>query len=451
MNAAPVSGRVDIHGRLIEADPALLGLHLRAGGEEGGTIAVPQIATLVRLAQRLGILISRGVIAADTDNDLDLWVRAEPEDGHVRLTIGGWTSRPPRLPAPAPQIDRETDFLRASADWLWETDAEMRLVALSASAERVMGVMAGSVIGKPLTGLFQLFENDDQDMPLLSGLGAQRPFTGQRAMLRETGLMVELSAVPMLDGRGRFCGFRGSSSIAQPSVKLTLVEDTAPPRDAFGERLNDALRQPLARIIDTAEIISAQNEGPLRRDYADYASDIASAGRHLLALVDDLVDLQAIERPDYRPEMEAIDLADIARRAAGLLAVRAGERGVRIDRPADNEPLPARGEFKRVLQILVNLIGNAVRYSPDAAMVWIRCEEEAGMATVVVADQGKGIEGADHERIFEKFERVDVSEPGGSGLGLYIARKLARGMGGDIMVDSAPGQGARFVLTLPLA
>ncbi|MBB5685095.1 PAS domain-containing sensor histidine kinase [Sphingobium boeckii] len=451
MNAAPVSGRVDVHGRLVEADPPLLGLHLRAGGEEGGTIAVPQIATLVRLAQRLGILISRGVIAADTDNDLDLWVRAEPEDGHVRLTIGGWTPRPPRLPAPAAQIDRETDFLRASADWLWETDAEMRLIALSASAERVMGVLAGSVIGKPLTGLFQLFENDEQDMPLLSGLGAHRAFSGQRAMLRETSLIVELSAVPMLDGRGRFCGFRGSASCVQPPVKLALVEDATPPDDAFGERLDNALRQPLARIIAKAETISAQNEGPLRRDYADYASDIASAGRHLLALVDDLVDLQAIERPDYRPAMEKIDLADIARRASGLLAVRAGERGVRIDRPADNEPLPARGEFKRVLQILVNLIGNAVRYSPDAGMVWIRCEEEGGVATVIVADQGKGIDSADHERIFDKFERVDVSEPGGSGLGLYIARKLARAMGGNILVDSAPGQGARFVLTLPSA
>jgi len=68
---------------------------------------------------------------------------------------------------------------------------------------------------------------------------------------------------------------------------------------------------------------------------------------------------------------------------------------------------------------------------------------------VVIADQGKGIDPQDHERIFEKFERVDASEPGGSGLGLYIARRLARAMGGEISVDSALGQGARFTLTLP--
>jgi signal transduction histidine kinase len=81
--------------------------------------------------------------------------------------------------------------------------------------------------------------------------------------------------------------------------------------------------------------------------------------------------------------------------------------------------------------------------------VWIRTEREGDLATVIIADQGKGIAPADHERVFAKFERVDPSEPGGSGLGLYIARRLARAMGGDINLDSAPGQGARFALTLP--
>ena len=107
------------------------------------------------------------------------------------------------------------------------------------------------------------------------------------------------------------------------------------------------------------------------------------------------------------------------------------------------------GEFRRALQVLVNLIGNAVRYSPPGGMVWIRLEREGEMACVIVADQGKGIAAEDQERIFEKFGRVDPNEPGGSGLGLYIARRLARAMGGEITVDSAPGMGARFVFTLP--
>jgi signal transduction histidine kinase len=124
---------------------------------------------------------------------------------------------------------------------------------------------------------------------------------------------------------------------------------------------------------------------------------------------------------------------------------------VRIDKPGEGDSLPARGEFRRVLQIMMNLLVNAIRYSPEGGMIWIRPEREGDIASITVADLGKGIAPEDQARIFDKFERVDVTEPGGTGLGLYIARRLARAMGGDLAVDSAPGQGARFTLTLPAA
>ena len=99
--------------------------------------------------------------------------------------------------------------------------------------------------------------------------------------------------------------------------------------------------------------------------------------------------------------------------------------------------------------VVKNLVDNAIRYTPEGGQVWLRVEREGDLVAIVVADQGKGIAPDDQERIFGKFERVDPSEPGGTGLGLYIARRLARAMGGDIAVDSAPGQGARFTFTLP--
>jgi hypothetical protein len=97
----PVRGLVDRSGRLVEADQRLMDLNIRAGGGIGQPIAIPQIATLTRLAQRLGILVSRGVVAADGDDDVELWVRAEPETRGVRLMITGWRSRSawhPRVP-----------------------------------------------------------------------------------------------------------------------------------------------------------------------------------------------------------------------------------------------------------------------------------------------------------------------------------------------------------------
>ena len=260
--------------------------------------------------------------------------------------------------------------------------------------------------------------------------------------------------MPLIDGMGRFAGFRGAAAAIRAQPDGPVANDPAGPsqhdRSAFGERLDQALRAPLAHIIDNAERLRAQPEGPLRRDYTGYAADIASAGRHLLALVDDLVDLQAIERPDFRPEAEARRPRrhrPPRRRAA---RVRAADRHVRIDGPGDGEALPATGDFTRALQIMMNLITNAIRYTPEGGQVWLRTEREGDLAAIIVADQGKGIAEEDQDRIFDRFERVDPTEPGGTGLGLYIARRLARFMGGDIAVDSAPGQGARFTFTLPL-
>ena len=447
----PVRGLIDRDGRLVEADQRLHDLNARAGGGIGQPLAVPQIATLARLAQRLGILVSRGIVAGDSDGDLELWVRAQPDPRGVRLTITGWRNRAPWHPGGIAD-ERASDFLRSEADWLWETDSALRLTFLSISAGARYGFDAGAMLGQPLTSLFVLGESDGGAFPILGGLALQQRFDDQPATIRESGRGVRLAANPRTDASGAFAGFVGAAHMLDDATVPAVAAPPAPDATttAFAARLDQALRSPLDRIIANADSIHAQSEGPLRQDYADYAADIASAGRHLMGLVDDLVDLQAIERPDFAVAREPIDLADVARRAAGLLQVRASEARVRIDRPSLGEGLAATGEFRRALQVLVNLIGNAVRYSPADGMVWVRAEREGDVAAIIVADQGKGIALDDQARIFDKFERVDPREAGGSGLGLYIARRLARAMGGDITVDSAPGQGARFVFTLPV-
>ncbi|WP_404339522.1 ATP-binding protein [Sphingomonas sp. MMS12-HWE2-04] len=449
-------GQIDRRGRLLDAESRLLELNQRAGGQIGAPLAIPAIAALARLAQRLGISISRNVVAADVDDDIELWVRAEPDQGGVRLEVSGWRPRP-AWRAPVGEQDRESDFFRAAADWLWETDAALRITYLSLEAGTRYGFDTSAMLGQPLTRLFRLEQDESGNLPILTAVAAQAHFDGQQAELRGTGRMVRLEATPRSDPAGRFAGFVGGAHMlgtapaAQPDEFVEPVSDTpfGTFPDSFTQRLGRALRGPLGKIIANADSISAQTEGPLKPDYAEYAADIANAGRHLLGLVEDLVDLQAIEREDFSTLAEPIDLADVARRASGLLAVRASQSEVRIDKPALDELMPATGEFRRALQVLVNLIGNAVRYSPPGGMVWIRLEREGGRAHVIVADQGKGIAVEDQARIFEKFGRVDPTEPGGSGLGLYIARRLARSMGGDLSVDSAPGMGARFVFSLP--
>ncbi len=446
--APPAIGRLSADGVLLDAEPRLAELNRRAGGAPGQPVAVPQIAALVRLVQRLGIALTRSIVAADGEDDIALTVRAEPDELGIRLEVGGWQAGAPWEAEPLSR--READFLRADADWLWTTDAALHLTHVSDHAGPRFGFDPQRVLGQPITRLFALNDDGDGGFPILSALAAQAWFDGQEAAIRETAHRVRLSAVPRVDAHGQFAGFDGAAhSLPDGPAAVPVEEASTELPDGFSRRIGRALRDPLGRIIANADSMSAQTEGPLRDDYVAYAADIASAGRHLLGLVDDLEDLSAIERADFAVAIEDLDLADVARRAAGLLAVRAAQGDVRIDRPSFDDSLPASGEFRRVLQILVNLIGNAVRYSPPGGTVWIRMERDGDDAAVIVADQGKGIAAADQERIFAKFGRVDPTEAGGSGLGLYIARRLARAMHGDLLVDSAPGQGARFVLLLP--
>lgn len=455
--ASPLAiARLDAAGRLIDAEPLLSALNSRAGGRIGAPLAVPGIAALASLSHRLGIHISRAVVAADGETELDLWVRAGPDRGGVRLEVSGWRPRAAWRPATDP--DRERDFFRTYAELRWETDASLRLTFVSPDAGAQYGFDPRTMLGQPLTRLFALAQDMEGQLPILSAVSARARFDGQRAEVRGTGQWVQLEARPRSDPAGRFAGFVGAAHGAAggaPAVargtaaSVSIPQLTFPP--GFARRLERALQGPLARIIAAAEAIAdAESDAPVHADYVGYAADIAGAGRHLLALVEDLADLQSAEQAALATASEAVDLADIARRAAALLAIRASDAGIAIAPPPAKAMLRVTGDFRRVLQVLVNLIGNAVRYSPSGGTVRITLEQEDGIGRVVIADQGKGIPARDHERIFEKFARLDPAEPGGSGLGLYIARRLARAMGGDLTVESAPAMGARFLLSLPL-
>lgn len=449
MSERIVRGRIDRHGALVSADAPLLRLQQRAGAGVGKPLALPHLARLVALAQRLQRDISRPLYAADDHSDVHALVRILPDADGASVEISDWRTRStvqPQGSASAP--------LPAAADgWNWECDAQLRIVALRTGA-------AGPAVpegweGQSLSELFELQPDGDGRFPVLRALARQARFEGQRVRAGGAGAMT-LSGDALFDAMGGFMGFRG---IALP-VEAEEAKPAASPADPvfgslplsdpqFGRRIDGALRGPLSRIIATAETISGQFDGPIRADYARYAGDIAHAGRHLLGLVDDLADLQNIERPGFKAARDEIDLGDLARRAVGLLGMKAEEKGIRIDAPRTDDKVPAWGEFRRALQVLLNLLGNAIRYSPEDSQIWIRVDREGDRATVTVADQGQGISAEQQAMVFEKFERLGRTDSGGSGLGLYIARRLARAMDGELTVDSAPGQGARFTLSLP--
>ena len=431
----PVTGRVDREGRLVAADPALLRLQEEAGSMLGAPLALPQLAAVVRSAIKLRVPLSRSVIAASASQDLDLWVRAEPDDEGASLTIDGWRERPPAPPRltlvgsePVPEVSRQSGSIFA-------TDAELRLTALDEALARRLGISAAEAVGQPLTRFFQLVDDGHGLMPLVTALGSRQDFHDQQVRLRagDPNATAILSGDAIHSPDGVFGGFnvRMSGDAGQ--------EEEVP--ELFDPALDEALRSPLDRIIAAADRIVERSEGPLRSDYAAYAGDIAAAGRHLLSVIRSMTQQQGVAEG-------SVDLSSLAAEAVQLVQARADERSISLVLQQGEESLRAGGEDRGVVQILVNILGNAVRHSPAQGTILVTLARRGEEATVTIADEGPGIAPDDQQRIFERYERVGDA-PGGVGLGLAIARRLATSMGGDIELESTPGEGARFTLVLP--
>ena len=433
----PVLGRLDRSGRLIAADPELEALQREAGSELGQMLALPQVSAVARLARKLGTAVGRPAIAASAENDVELWVNAKPEGDEVALSLEGWTVRPAAGPRLATILGGGSEAASADAQNEWATDEELRIISLSSELAGLLAVDVGEAAGAQLTRIVRLEEDESGEMPLISALAARRGFSGQRARSRaDEACLIILKGEVVTAADGGFAGFRGTAESEKSTAAATLRSQN------FDHALDELLRSPIDRIIDSAEKIVARADGPLRSDYASYGNDIASAARHLLSV------LRAMSE-DPTQVHGLVDLAALAAEAVIMLESSAEERGVHIEigRP---EPLRARGQERAVIQILVNLIVNAIRYSPERGTVTLGFTRTAATASVTISDEGPGIAAGDEQRIFERFERAHTKE-GGTGLGLAISRRLARSMGGDVTLDSVPGEGARFTLTLPSA
>jgi signal transduction histidine kinase len=190
------------------------------------------------------------------------------------------------------------------------------------------------------------------------------------------------------------------------------------------------LRIPIERIVTEAQQISERSDGPLRSDYAGYGGDIAAAARHLLSVISTMGDNGAVGR-------RQIDLSALAAEAVVLVEPVAESRKIEVVLDAA-PPTPASGEEHAVIQILVNLLVNAIRHSPEQGVVRLGFASQNRVSSVTVADQGVGIAAEDVDRIFQPFHGTFAR---GSGLGLAIVHRIVSDYDGEIEVSSAVGKG----------
>lgn len=214
------------------------------------------------------------------------------------------------------------------------------------------------------------------------------------------------------------------------------------------------LRTPLNAILGFSDIIRTQSLGPANPKYADYANDIHEAGQHLLSLMNQLLDISRIEAGQFTLTEEAFDLASCVMSAFQMMQAQAIGKQVALSFEAKPDLPGMYGDPTRVRQILINLVSNAVKFTPSGGSVAITAGEESdGSLRIAVTDTGIGISRQDLSRIFEVFGQVSnaaAARPDeGAGIGLPLAKELTERHGGRLELDSEPGYGTTVTVIFP--
>jgi signal transduction histidine kinase len=221
----------------------------------------------------------------------------------------------------------------------------------------------------------------------------------------------------------------------------------------FLANMSHELRTPLNAIIGFSEVMIEQMFGELNEKQLDYQKDIHESGKHLLSLINDILDLSKIEAGRMELELSRFDLPTAVSNAVTLIRERAQRHGIALGVEVD----PRLGDFeadeRKVKQILLNLLSNAVKFTPDGGRVDVTAKLDTDKVAIAVKDTGVGIAPADQASLFEEFKQFgnDRSRKAeGTGLGLALTRRLVELHGGQILVDSAVGQGSTFRVLLPV-
>jgi signal transduction histidine kinase len=235
--------------------------------------------------------------------------------------------------------------------------------------------------------------------------------------------------------------------------KSRLLEAASRHKSEFLANMSHELRTPLNAILGFSEVLAERMFGEVNEKQAEYLQDILSSGRHLLSLINDILDLSKVEAGRLELELGRFHLPTALDNALTLVRERATRHGITLTQTVDSGVGNIAADERKVKQILLNLLSNAVKFTPEGGRVGLTATVADGVTTIAVSDTGIGIAPEDQATIFEEFRQVgrdDARKQEGTGLGLTLAKKFVELHGGRIWVQSEVGKGSTFTFTLPV-
>jgi signal transduction histidine kinase len=316
-------------------------------------------------------------------------------------------------------------------DAVFLVDDEGTIRFWNAAGEQLFGVTAGDAVGRRAAAVVTDYER------LVDAAHRHERFVPVRVGSDERWLAPSVST---FDG--------GSVLTISDSTAGYVLERT---RSDFVATASHELRTPLTAVYGGARTLIAHRDSLERGQQERLLRMIEQESEHLVQIVDQLLVSAQIDRGGVHLDESEVDVLALCAGVVDSAQVRAlGKNTVMLQAPTSMQPL--RCDEALLRQVLVNLVENAVKYSPEGSRVDLLIGQEPGWVRFEIVDEGIGIPAAEHERIFEKFYRLDAAMSrgvGGSGLGLYISREIVMQMGGTLTVRSTPGEGSTFTVVLP--
>jgi signal transduction histidine kinase len=248
--------------------------------------------------------------------------------------------------------------------------------------------------------------------------------------------------------------FASQSALAMQNARLFhQLQVASKHKSQFLANMSHELRTPLNAILGYTELIADQIYGEVPEKINEVLDRVQKSGRHLLGLINDVLDLSKIEAGQLVLTLSAYSFSDVVQAVVSSVGSLAAEKQLRLTVDVGSDLPVGQGDERRITQVLLNLVGNAIKFT-DKGEVAIRVSASDGTFLVAVADTGPGIKEEHQRKIFEEFQQSDTTvakAKSGTGLGLAIAKRIVELHGGRIWVESVLGKGSTFFVSLPVA